>query len=154
MFPQTRIHTRKFLLLSYPSSAPQLYTQGIDDIYFVLAWVVNFTAIRAFAIERILRPIAGPLGVDAKSALRFAEQGWLVLYYGYFWTLGMVSLSLNFFSSQSLSQLENISTVYPDVENNSIFGTTPRTGWTIQRFGLAGQPGKCLDSSSGTISHN
>jgi very-long-chain ceramide synthase len=88
--PQSRIHTRKFLQLSYPAEAEHTYTQGLDDVYFVFAWVVNFTALRAISIEHVLQPLAGPLGVAHKNHLRFAEQGWMVLYYSYFWTLGMV----------------------------------------------------------------
>ncbi|KAM3086832.1 Sphingosine N-acyltransferase lag1 [Clarireedia jacksonii] len=86
----SRKSTQKFLRLSYSSpSSDGTYTQGIDDIYFVLAWVVNFTALRAISIEWILTPLGRYLGVEKKNHLRFAEQGWLVLYYGVFWTLGM-----------------------------------------------------------------
>ncbi len=93
---QSRIHTRRFLQLSYPSRAEHTYTQGLEDVYFVFAWVINFTALRAISIEHILQPLAGPLGVAPKNRLRFAEQGWLVLYYGYFWTLGMVCLRIHY----------------------------------------------------------
>jgi acyl-CoA-dependent ceramide synthase len=103
--PQSRIHTGKFLHLSYPAEAAHTYTQGLDDMYFVFAWVVNFTALRAISIEHILRPLAGPLGVAPKNHLRFAEQGWLVLYYGYFWTLGMVCFLIHLeLPAQSLKQ--------------------------------------------------
>src|SRR4051812_22795061 len=87
----SRKSTQKFLRLSYSSpSSDGTYTQGIDDIYFVLAWVVNFTALRAISIDWILTPLGRYMGVEKKNHLRFAEQGWLVLYYGTFWTLGMV----------------------------------------------------------------
>ena len=86
----SRVYTSKFLQLSYASQTDQTYKQGFDDVYFVIAWVVNFTALRAISIDWILRPAAKHLGVARKSHLRFAEQGWLVLYYGTFWTLGMV----------------------------------------------------------------
>lgn len=88
--PPLRPHTRKLFTLSYPSPKGQgIYTQGVDDIYFVLAWVINFTALRAIVIEWVLRPLAGMLNVAPKSHLRFAEQGWLFLYYSTFWALGM-----------------------------------------------------------------
>ncbi len=86
----SRAYTRKFLKLSYASQSDQIYKQGFDDLYFVIAWIVNFTALRAISIDWILRPAAKHLGVAKKSHLRFAEQGWLVLYHGTFWTLGMV----------------------------------------------------------------
>ncbi len=93
LVPQSRTHTRKFLKLSYPSRTEQTYTQGTDDIYFVFAWIINFTALRAISIEWILQPLAGYWDVAKKSHLRFAEQGWLVLYYAVFWGLGMVCAS-------------------------------------------------------------
>ncbi|KAH8596266.1 putative longevity-assurance protein [Bisporella sp. PMI_857] len=84
-----RAYTGRFLYLSYARPATSSYQQGIDDIYYVFAWVVNFTALRAITIEWILRPISGYLGVSERNRLRFAEQGWLVAYYGIFWTIGM-----------------------------------------------------------------
>ncbi|PVH78580.1 longevity assurance proteins LAG1/LAC1 [Cadophora sp. DSE1049] len=88
--PQIGPHTRKFFSLSYASPASHgSYTQGIDDIYFVLAWVVSFTAIRAITVEWLLQPLARILGVAKKSHLRFAEQGWIFLYYSSIWSLGM-----------------------------------------------------------------
>ena len=90
LHPPSRVYTSKFLQLSHASQTDQTYQQGFDDVYFVIAWVVNFTALRAISIDWILRPAAKHLGVTKKSHLRFAEQGWLVCYYGIFWTLGMV----------------------------------------------------------------
>ncbi len=83
-------YTRKFLQLSYASETDHTYKQGPDDLYFVIAWVINFTALRGISVEWVLRPAAKYLGVARKSHLRFAEQAWLVLYCGTFWTLGMV----------------------------------------------------------------
>jgi acyl-CoA-dependent ceramide synthase len=88
--PPSRTYTRKFLQLSYLTHANDTYRQGPDDICFVIAWVVNFTALRAVSIEWILQPLAESFSVAQKNRLRLAEQGWLVLYYGTFWGLGMV----------------------------------------------------------------
>jgi acyl-CoA-dependent ceramide synthase len=88
--PPSRIYTRKFLNLSYPTETSGVYRQGPDDLYFVLAWVVNFTALRAISIEWVLQPLAESIRVVQKNRLRVAEQGWLVIYYGTFWGLGMV----------------------------------------------------------------
>lgn len=90
LYPPSRSFTRKFLQLSYPTHTDDTFRQGPDDLYFVLAWVVNFTALRAVSIEWILQPLAESFGVAQKNRLRIAEQGWLVLYYGTFWGLGMV----------------------------------------------------------------
>jgi len=90
LYAPSRTYTRKFLSLSYPTQTSDTYRQGPDDLYFVLAWVVNFTALRAFSIEWILQPVAESLRVVQKNRLRVAEQGWLVIYYVIFWGLGMV----------------------------------------------------------------
>lgn len=65
--------------------------QGLDDVYFVFSSAIVFTAVRAIAIEWIFRPMARALGLKKKASLRFAEQGWLWMYYGFFWSFGMVS---------------------------------------------------------------
>lgn len=51
-----------------------------------------FTAIRAIAIDWVFIRIARQAGIKRKACIRFAEQGWLLLYYGVFWTLGMVRI--------------------------------------------------------------
>ncbi|RFU25163.1 hypothetical protein B7463_g11177, partial [Scytalidium lignicola] len=89
VYPPWRSFTRKFLRLSYPTDTEGVYRQGTDDIHFVVAWVVYFTALRATSIEWILRPMATYLGIAKKNNLRFAEQGWMVMYYSVLWTLGM-----------------------------------------------------------------
>ncbi|GAB1204557.1 hypothetical protein APSETT445_003213 [Aspergillus pseudonomiae] len=66
-----------------------LYVQGWDDIYFVASSAIAFTAIRAIVIDWILRPIAMHAGLKRKASVRFAEQGWMWLYYASFWTFGM-----------------------------------------------------------------
>jgi acyl-CoA-dependent ceramide synthase len=133
--PQARIHTRKFLQLSYPSRTDQTYTQGIDDIYFLVAWVVNFTALRAISIEWILQPLAGYWDVAKKSHLRFAEQGWLVLYYVVFWGLGMVRDLVPHILCSSCTGTAGVNT---DAENHSTSGITPFTGLTMPKSGPPG----------------
>lgn len=92
-YPPSQTYTRKFLNLSYPTQTYDTYRQGSDDLYFVFAWVVNFTALRAISIEWILQPLAESFGIAQKYRLRIAEQGWQVMYYGTFWGLGMVCYS-------------------------------------------------------------
>ena len=91
-FPRIRPYTRKFFFLSYasPTDHGTIYTQGIDHIYFVSAWVVLFTVTRAITVEWLLQPLARILGVAKRSHLRFAEQVWIFLYYCSIWSLGMV----------------------------------------------------------------
>lgn len=42
-------------------------------------------------MDYILLPWARRVGIDnKKKALRFAEQAWLIVYYAFFWNVGMV----------------------------------------------------------------
>jgi acyl-CoA-dependent ceramide synthase len=82
-----------FFQLSYYQPAKAVYVQGWDDIYLVMGLIVAFTAVRAITIEWIFGPIARYAGLKRKTAVRFAEQGWLLVYYGGFWSFGMVCTS-------------------------------------------------------------
>ncbi|KAH9219895.1 protein transporter of the TRAM superfamily, partial [Leptodontidium sp. 2 PMI_412] len=117
--PQLRMHTRKFFSLSYEAStgSGSVYMQGTDDVYFVVAWIVYFTALRALLIELLLQPLARILGVVKKSQLRFAEQGWIFLYYSTMWVLGM-SLWVN--SEYWVSHAE-LWTAWPAREMSGLF---------------------------------
>lgn len=92
LYPSLRPYTTPFFQLSYPHpSSPDVYTQGWDDIYFVISSAFAFTAIRAIAIDWVFQPVARKAGLKRKASVRFAEQGWLWVYYGFFWTFGMVN---------------------------------------------------------------
>lgn len=90
-FPGARWQTRKFLELSYGDPESGVYIRGRDDVFFVLCWIIAFTALRAVMIDFVFVPFARFKGVKkAKNRTRFAEQTWLLVYYTTFWTLGMV----------------------------------------------------------------
>lgn len=92
-FPRARRRTEKFFQLSYYDAESGLYTSGIDDLPFVVFWIVVFTGLRATVMDYILYPLASFGGIKTKKEkVRFAEQAWLLIYYTVFWTLGMVSL--------------------------------------------------------------
>jgi hypothetical protein len=89
--PRARVHTRKFFKMSYYHAEAQNYTQGWEDAYFVLFWIIVITGARVAVMDYMLKPIARFGGIRSKKTeTRFAEQGWLVVYYSLFWTLGMV----------------------------------------------------------------
>jgi acyl-CoA-dependent ceramide synthase len=89
--PKARPHTYKFFSLSYYNDETGKYGVGIDDGSLIAFFVVLFTGLRAGFIDHILKPLGKGLGLkSAKEALRFSEQAWLILYYGIFWSLGMV----------------------------------------------------------------
>lgn len=89
--PRARQTTRKFFELSYRDEEGSGYTQGWDDMAFVGFWVVVFTGLRVAIMDYVLKPLAEMGGVrKRKDKIRFAEQGWLMLYCSVFWSLGMV----------------------------------------------------------------
>lgn len=58
----------------------------------VTFWIVLFTAARASVIDFALIPFGQWAGIQKKQdRVRFAEQGWLLVYYIIFWPLGVVS---------------------------------------------------------------
>jgi acyl-CoA-dependent ceramide synthase len=92
LYPSLSPYTAPFFQLSYYQASQGVYVQGWDDIYFVASSAIAFTAIRAIAIDWVLRPIALRTGLKRKASIRFAEQGWMWLYYAFFWTFGMVRI--------------------------------------------------------------
>lgn len=90
-FPRLRPRTIHYFTLSYHDQETGLYNQGWDDLKFVSLWIVVFTALRAATMDYLLVPVARFMGVNKRKAtIRFAEQGWLLIYYAVFWTLGIV----------------------------------------------------------------
>lgn len=91
LYPSVQSFTTPFFQMSYYQPETGLYTQGRDDIYFVISAVLAFTAVRAIFIEWILRPLAKATGLKKKASLRFAEQAWLIVYDSTYWSYGIVS---------------------------------------------------------------
>lgn len=89
LYPSLRAYTTPFFQMSYYQPSTGRYRQGWDDVYLVISSIIGFTAARAIAIDWIFCPMAKRNGLKKKAALRFAEQAWMVVYYGIFWTLGM-----------------------------------------------------------------
>jgi acyl-CoA-dependent ceramide synthase len=95
-FPRARRRTSKFFHLSYYNPDTNEYGCGIDDLYFVLLWIVIFTGLRAAVMEHLLGPLARLNGIKTRRGLvRFKEQAWLVMYCTCSWSLGMVRLQEN-----------------------------------------------------------
>ncbi|KAF3491966.1 TLC domain-containing protein [Arthroderma uncinatum] len=87
--PSLRAYTTPYLELPHYHAETGKYTQGLDDVYFIISSMLGFTATRAIVIDWLFYPIATQLGLRHKQAVRFAEQGWLLVYYLAFWTYGM-----------------------------------------------------------------
>ncbi|CAI7644072.1 unnamed protein product [Penicillium bialowiezense] len=89
LYPSLRPYTAPFFQLSYYDESTNSYVQGWDDVYFVLSAAVALTGIRAIAIEWVMQPIARAAGLKRKNAIRIAEQGWMAMYYGFIWVVGL-----------------------------------------------------------------
>lgn len=60
----------------------------------VFYWIIIFTGMRVVVMDYLLVPLARRAGIGKKKEMvRFAEQGWIFIYDGAFWSLGMVSSS-------------------------------------------------------------
>ncbi|KAF8600155.1 longevity assurance proteins LAG1/LAC1 [Ceratobasidium sp. AG-I] len=86
------------LFISYylPESSPSdpRYGKGFLDLAFVGYYVIFFSFIRQSVTIYIIVPIARGLGVKRATKLdRFAEQGYAVLYFGIFGSLGLYIMS-------------------------------------------------------------
>lgn len=137
------VHTsptlRAFFLLSYPTEqvSPQgetLYIKGPRDLALVATALVAFTILREVCMRLVLAPLFVYLsGVKARTeklgsremrvlqraAVRFSEQGWLVLYYSAYWSLGMY-----IFLNSSMYRPNNIIPINFD----SIWTSYPKLG--------------------------
>lgn len=88
--PKARPFTTKFFTLSYYNPETENYGLGGGDYYFVTFCIVLFTGLRACFMEHILGPLAKMWGISKrKDITRFSEQGWQLMYYSIFWTLGL-----------------------------------------------------------------
>jgi len=86
------------LFISYPvadsdPSNPR-YAKGPLDVLFVLYYVIVWSFVRQFLTIHILRPLAIRMGVrKADKLARFGEQGYAVIYFSFFGSLGVYVMS-------------------------------------------------------------
>lgn len=91
--PKARTYTYKFFHLCYQNPETGDYGVGFDDAYFISMCIVLFTGLRAAVMEYVLAPLAKVQGISKRKLLtRFTEQSWLIVYYSFFWPMGVVSL--------------------------------------------------------------
>ncbi|KAI9676122.1 MAG: sphingosine N-acyltransferase lag1 [Caeruleum heppii] len=84
----------------------------------VFYWIILFTGLRAGVMDFILLPLARWGGVGSKKGrIRFAEQAWLLLYYGVFWSLGMFI----FYRSDYWLNTREMWTDWPNREMDGLF---------------------------------
>lgn len=88
---KARPYTSKFFTLSYFNPNTGKYAAGHDDLFFMTFCIVLFSGLRAGVMDYVLAPLARMWGLSKKKEVtRFAEQGWMLIYYSVFWPLGMV----------------------------------------------------------------
>ncbi|KAI2639218.1 TLC domain-containing protein [Xylaria nigripes] len=111
--PKARPHTFKFFTLSYYNPASGSYAIGGDDYYFITFCIVLFTGLRAGLMEHIFAPLAKQWGLKKrKDMTRFSEQAWLLVYYSFFWPIGVYL----YYNSPSYMNLRELWTGWPDRE--------------------------------------
>ncbi|KAI3406252.2 lag1 [Candida oxycetoniae] len=87
--------TSKFIYLQNKvginSSGSSIYDISIDDVYFVINWVVTVTFLRSFLIKYCFEPFASRFChiYSRKAKTRFAEQSWSFLYWGVSFIFGV-----------------------------------------------------------------
>lgn len=95
LFPHLRPWIQKFYAISYYNAETGLYSKGLDDLYLVFFWIVLFTFLRSTVLDHVFVPVARMVGITTRKGVdRFSEQAWLVVYYGAFWGVGLVSPDL------------------------------------------------------------
>ncbi|KAF9899789.1 sphingosine N-acyltransferase lag1 [Lobosporangium transversale] len=93
LFPTS--FAKKFLFFQEYDAITATYEKSWNDTYFVIFWVAAFTFLRASVMTYILTPMARNLGANSeRSVVRFAEQGWICIYYSCSWVLGMYCIQL------------------------------------------------------------
>ncbi len=111
------------------------YIQTWDDAYYVFFWVVVFTGARAATMDFVLKPFAEWGGIQTKKGrTRFAEQGWLFVYYSGFWTLGMVSR--NAFLHSNLERTDLPPLVFLPTTSSQALYSSAVTASTKQKAGM------------------
>ncbi|KAG8417039.1 Sphingosine N-acyltransferase lag1 [Metarhizium acridum] len=111
--PAARQYTSKFFTLSYRNDKTGKYAAGHDDLYLMAFFIVLLTGLRAFCMDHILAPLASRWGVlGNKDATRFAEQGWMLMYYNAFWPVGMYL----YYNSKYFLNMEELWTDWPQRE--------------------------------------
>ena len=70
-----------------------LYTRGLDDVYFLVHAFFALTLGRYALGWLVLAPLARIVGVKKAERGKFVENGWQVLYYTIAWTAGMRLMS-------------------------------------------------------------
>ena len=89
LVPLVRPYTTRLYDLPY-AQGNGLYVQGSEDALFVLGWLVLLTAIRATIIECLYEFVTRLRVMSRKASMRFAEQGFLLIYDSTSFSVGMV----------------------------------------------------------------
>ncbi|TKX27195.1 sphingosine N-acyltransferase-like protein FUM18 [Elsinoe australis] len=118
LFPSLRSFTTPFFTLSHQDHKTGEYHPGTDDFKFVSLWIIIFTGLRAGTMDYVLTPWARSLGLAKKKTIvRFSEQGWMLIYYCIFWSLGMYL----YYTSDYFANLPAMWNQYPSSAMTGLF---------------------------------
>ncbi|GAA5978743.1 hypothetical protein JCM10908_004465 [Rhodotorula pacifica] len=92
--PDPSFHFRsipaRFLFLSFRQPGTELYYKGRDDAFLIAWWVIAFCFLREATMRWVFRPLARWSGIrSSRAVVRFAEQGWSLVYYTLSWSIGL-----------------------------------------------------------------
>ncbi|KAL2262286.1 hypothetical protein VTK26DRAFT_1838 [Humicola hyalothermophila] len=111
--PRARDYTAKYFTLSYYNPNTGNYGLGWNDGHLILFCIVLFTGLRAATMEYVLAPFAKAQGISKrKDITRFSEQAWLLIYYSFFWPLGLYIYR----NSPAYLSMHDLWTGWPDRE--------------------------------------
>lgn len=101
---------KKFYILQYQKNNTNLYGIGIDDVYFLIYWVICLIFIRSCLMVFLLQPLAHYFKIHKFKAIqRFREQGWSTIYYFVSWCSGFYL----YYKSDYFFNLNNIYKNWP-----------------------------------------
>lgn len=135
LVPLWRAYTSKFIHLQYlqgfNASGEAVFGVGRDDAYFVVHWLVMLTFLRSFIMLLILEPFASSVCkiYSKKAKLRFAEQGWLMVYY-------CCSFGYGWYVYQKSPHYLNLDKLYLDWPNHEILAAFKRYYLITTAFSL------------------
>jgi very-long-chain ceramide synthase len=117
LIPQS--YTAKFFSLSHFNPSTQLYNKGSSDWPFVITFVLIFTFVRAVLMRYVFSPIFYRIAPHAtlRTATRFAEQAWSLLYYSISFMIGLYIIR----NSAYWKNLKEVWADYPQIEMDGFF---------------------------------
>ncbi|KAG7664712.1 lag1 [[Candida] subhashii] len=114
--PIIQQYTTKFLFLQnqvgFNANNKPVYDIHMDDLYYVINWVIMITFLRSFLMKWCFGPFASKFCHihSRKAKVRFAEQSWSAVYYSFSFIYGVYL----FLRSPYYNNLDHVYLGWPD----------------------------------------